>query len=228
MKIEYSKQFNNLIDIWDKAVTGNEKDSQYILATFYGKLQTESADKKAFDLYKKSAKQGCTEAMYSLGVCYELGKGIRRNYYQAVQWYIRTDHNISEDLMNHPDPIVDSIQDTIYKYLDSEEFAEYADEIFDIEDDEDDSFEVDKKAAWCGDAEAQNRLGHRYFYGNGTEIDIVQAVYWYRESAKGGCEAGMLHLAEYYEKVRQYKKAAKWYRQYIELRIKWRKERLGW
>ena len=167
--------------------------------------------------------------MYALGICYELGKGVRRNYYQAVHWYIRTDQNITDDLVNHPDPIGDAAQAAIRRYFEDEEFAEFVDETLDNEKDEtDDSFAADKEAAWSGDAEAQNRLGHRYFHGNGTQQDIVQAIHWYRESAKGGCEAGMLHLAEYYKNRKQYKEAAKWYRQYVEARIKWRNKRLGW
>ena len=193
MKVEYSEQFKNLIKVWDKAVIQKEKQAQYTLASFYLKLQTEAADKKAFDLYKKSAKQRCTEAMYALGICYELGKGVRRNYYQAVHWYICTDENITNDIMNNPDPIGDAAQAAIRRYFEDEEFAEFVDETLDNEKDEtDDSFAADKEAAWSGDAEAQNRLGHRYFHGNGTQQDIVQAIHWYRESAKGGCEAGML------------------------------------
>lgn len=229
MKVEYSEQFKKLIKVWDKAVIRKEKHAQYTLASFYLKLQTESADKKAFDLYKKSANQGYTEAMYALGICYELGKGVRRNYYQAVHWYIRTDQNITDDLVNNPDPIGDAAQAAIRRYFEDEEFAEFVDETLDNEKDEtDDSFAADKEAAWSGDAEAQNRLGHRYFHGNGTQQDIVQAIHWYRESAKGGCEAGMLHLAEYYKNRKQYKEASKWYRQYVEAKIKWRNKRLGW
>ena len=200
MKVEYSEQFKNLIKVWDKAVIQKEKHAQYTLASFYLKIQTETADKKAFDLYKKSAKQGYTEAMYALGICYELGKGVRRNYYQAVHWYICTDENITNDIMNNPDPIGDAAQAAIRRYFEDEEYAEFVDELLDTEKAEtDDSFAADEEAARSGDAEAQNRLGHRYFYGNGTERDIVQAIYWYRESAKGGCEAGMLYLAEYYK-----------------------------
>lgn len=229
MKVEYSEQFKNLIKVWDKAVIQKEKHAQYTLASFYLKLQTEAADKKAFDLYKKSAKQRCTEAMYALGICYELGKGVRRNYYQAVHWYICTDENITNDIMNNPDPIGDAAQAAIRRYFEDEEYAEFVDELLDTEKAEtDDFFGADEEAAQSGDAEAQNRLGHRYFYGNGTERDIVQAIHWYRESAKGGCEAGMLHLAEYYKNRKQYKEAAKWYRQYVEARIKWRNKRLGW
>ena len=229
MKVEYSEQFKNLIKVWDKAVIQKEKHAQYTLASFYLKIQTETADKKAFDLYKKSAKQGYTEAMYALGICYELGKGVRRNYYQAVHWYICTDENITNDIMNNPDPIGDAAQAAIRRYFEDEEYAEFVDELLDTEKAEtDDSFAADEEAARFGDAEAQNRLGHRYFYGNGTQRDIVQAIHWYRESAKGGCEAGMLHLAEYYRNRKQYKEAAKWYRQYVEARIKWRNKRLGW
>lgn len=229
MKVEYSEQFKKLIKVWDKAVIRKEKHAQYTLASFYLKLQTESSDKKAFDLYKKSAKQRCTEAMYALGICYELGKGVRRNYYQAVHWYICTDENITNDIMNNPDPIGDAAQAAIRRYFEDEEFAEFVGETLDNEKDEtDDFFGADEEAAQSGDAEAQSRLGHRYFYGNGTQRDIVQAIHWYRESAKGGCEAGMLHLAEYYKNRKQYKEAAKWYRQYVEARIKWRNKRLGW
>ena len=229
MKVEYSEQFKKLIKVWDKAVIQKEKHAQYTLASFYLKLQTEAADKKAFDLYKKSAKQRYTEAMYALGICYELGKGVRRNYYQAVHWYICTDENITNDIMNNPDPIGDAAQAAIRRYFEDEEYAEFVDELLDTEKAEtDDSFAADEEAARSGDAEAQNRLGHRYFYGNGTQRDIVQAIHWYRESAKGGCEAGMLHLAEYYRNRKQYKEAAKWYRQYVEAKIKWRNERLGW
>lgn len=229
MKVEYSEQFKKLIKVWDKAVIQKEKQAQYTLASFYLKLQTEAADKKAFDLYKKSARQRYTEAMYALGICYELGKGVRRNYYQAVHWYICTDENITNDIMNNPDPIGDAAQAAIRRYFEDEEYAEFVDELLDTEKAEtDDFFGADEEAAQSGDAEAQNRLGHRYFYGNGTQRDIVQAIHWYRESAKGGCEAGMLHLAEYYRNRKQYKEAAKWYRQYVEAKIKWRNERLGW
>lgn len=208
MKVEYSEQFKKLIKVWDKAVIRKEKQAQYTLASFYLKLQTEAADKKAFDLYKKSAKQRYTEAMYALGICYELGKGVRRNYYQAVHWYICTDENITNDIMNNPDPIGDAAQAAIRRYFEDEEYAEFVDELLDTEKAEtDDSFAADEEAARSGDAEAQNRLGHRYFYGNGTQRDIVQAIHWYRESAKGGCEAGMLHLAEYYKNRKQYKEA---------------------
>ena len=228
MKVEYSEQFKKLIKVWDKAIIQKEKQAQYTLASFYLKLQTEAADKKAFDLYKKSAKQRYTEAMYALGICYELGKGVRRNYYQAVHWYICTDENITNDIMNNPDPIGDAAQAAIRRYFEDEEYAEFVDELLDTEKAEtDDSFAADEEAARSGDAEAQNRLGHRYFYGNGTQRDIVQAIHWYRESAKNGCEAGMLHLAEYYRNRKQYKEAAKWYRQYVEARIKWRNERRG-
>ena len=229
MKVEYSEQFKKLIKVWDKAIIQKEKQAQYTLASFYLKLQTEAADKKAFDLYKKSAKQRYTEAMYALGICYELGKGVRRNYYQAVYWYICTDENITNDIMSNPDPIGDAAQAAIRRYFEDEEYAEFVDELLDTEKAEtDDSFAADEEAARSGDAEAQSRLGHRYFYGNGTQRDIVQAIRWYRESAKNGCEAGMLHLAEYYRNRKQYKEAAKWYRQYVEARIKWRNERLGW
>ena len=41
-------------------------------------------------------------------------------------------------------------------------------------------------------------------------------------------EQAQFQLAELYEKTKNYKEAAKWYRQYAQMRIQWRNERLGW
>lgn len=229
MEIKYSEQLQSLIQMWDQAIVQQEKKAQYTLASLYIKLHTKSTDKMAFNLYKKSAKQRYTDAMFALGVCYEEGKGITKNYYQAFRWYMRADGNIEYDLINNPDPIGEAAEERVRRYFEDDKFAEYVDAILDAEEEKiGNSFEADQEAAWSGDAEAQNRLGHRYFHGDGTERDIIQAIHWYRESAKGGCEAGMLHLVECYESVKLYRDAAKWSRKYVERRIKWRNRRLGW
>ena len=46
-----------------------------------------------------------------------------------------------------------------------------------------------------GDAEAQNELGDRYYYGEGVEQDYEQAVEWYQKAANQGYAAAQFSLA---------------------------------
>ena len=42
---------------------------------------------KHFAGFKKAAEQGDADAQYSLGVAYENGYGVEKNYREAVKWY---------------------------------------------------------------------------------------------------------------------------------------------
>jgi uncharacterized protein len=42
---------------------------------------------KAFEYYKIAAEKGHCVAQYSLGVCYELGKGVEKNKAKAFEYY---------------------------------------------------------------------------------------------------------------------------------------------
>ena len=39
--------------------------------------------------YKLSAEQGNPDAQYSLGYCYESGKGVKQNIKEAKKWYTK-------------------------------------------------------------------------------------------------------------------------------------------
>ena len=41
----------------------------------------------AVEWYKKAAGEGDREAMFSLGLSYELGQGVEQDYTQAAHWY---------------------------------------------------------------------------------------------------------------------------------------------
>ena len=51
------------------------------------------------------------------------------------------------------------------------------------------------KAAEQGDAEAQFNLGAMYANGAGVELDIVEAVKWYRKAAEQGHATAQCNLA---------------------------------
>ena len=229
MQIVYSVVLPYFLEKWYKAEKLHEAKAQFDLARLYSAGKKTAAATNAIALYRKSAKQGYTDAQFALGKCYENGYGIKRSYPQAIRWYKEAEHNIANDLMNHPDPVGDAHAAFIHNYFQNEELEQAIDEIMEFRNDADEnSLAFDEEDAACGDAEAQNRLGHRYYYGQKVEQSYQQAVCWYRKSAEQGCEAAMMHLAEYYEVIKCYKEAAKWYRKYTESRIKWRNNRLGW
>lgn len=216
-------------ELWHKAEKKKDEKAQFELAKLYSRSKNAEFASKAVDLYKKSASQGNTEAKFALGKCYETGYGVKRNYFRAIQWYKAADSSVTSDLMRYPDPVGDAAIERLRRYYEDDEYAAMMDAYLDAKEAcRPDTFEFDLEAAERGDAEAQNSLGHRYYYGRGTEQNYEQALYWYHKSAEAGYEAGIKHLAEHYEKVRCYKESAKWHRKYAELRIKWRNERLGW
>ena len=86
--------------------------------------------------------------------------------------------------------------------------------------------ELLRKSSKQGYAEAQNRLGHRYYYGRDIEADCEKAVYWYTKSAEQGCEAAISHLASHYENEKNYREAVIWYGKYAKLRLDWFHARL--
>ena len=229
MKISNGTFLTNYLDLWQKAKKRNDAKAQYELARLMPIGNSMSSAQKAFALYKKSAKQGFTDSQYALGVCYENGFGVKKSYPSAIRWYKQANDNITDDIMNNPDPVGEAENALVKTYFNNEQFAEYINTLLDLDDEmQEESFESDLYAAEHGDADAQNSVGHHYYYGHGVERSFEKAVYWYRKSANQGCEAGIIHLAECCEESRHFREAAKWYRIYAEIRIKWRNERLGW
>lgn len=55
-----------------------DKKAQYKLGSLYFKSKHPDAAANAFQLFKKSAKQGFTDAAYMLAGCYHEGVGIQK------------------------------------------------------------------------------------------------------------------------------------------------------
>ena len=80
--------------------------AQYRLGRCYDKGDgVKEDDKKAFELYMKSAKQDYAKAMYQLGRCYLKGKGVTANQEEAKKWLKRA---ISDD--KHGDEILKDLR----------------------------------------------------------------------------------------------------------------------
>ena len=51
--------------------------------------------------YRKAAEQGNAKAQYNLGVCYENGYGVEKNYFKAVKWYRKAAEQGLADAQNN-------------------------------------------------------------------------------------------------------------------------------
>lgn len=75
-------------------------------------------------------------------------------------------------------------------------------------------------ASGPSDADAQNKLGNRYYKGDGVKQDDKQAVYWWRKAAEQGHVKGQINLGGcYYYGIgvaQDYGQAALWYRKAAE------------
>ena len=225
MEINYSGPLKRMMELKELAEKKNDEQAQFQLAELYIASKNPALLSEAVELYKKSAKQGFTDAKFALGRCYEEGIGVRKNYRGAIQWYKAAEISITNDLFKYPDPVGEADRARLDSLVESGIFDALMDS---IDYDNEPTLETEECNAELGDADAQNSLGCRYKVGKDVEKDISKAFYWFHKSAEQGYEAGMLHLAELYEKTKNYKEAAKWYRRYTKMRIQWRNERLGW
>ncbi len=77
--------------------------------------------------------------------------------------------------------------------------------------------EIDKLKlkATAGDSSSQNELGHKYYYGEGVQIDFTQAAKWYKLAAENGHCTAQFSLGVLYENgegvSRNPAEAYKWY-----------------
>lgn len=229
MEIWIDPRLTEYLKLRKKALQQREAPALFQLGQIYLRLQTSGGKKQAFSCFRAAAAHGYAQAQFMMGVCHEKGIGIRKNFRRAVEWYQKVDNSVTCDVMDHPGPVDEAENETLRLYLESPRFAASMDAMLDARQaSAEHTPDAIREAAERGDADAQNYLGHLYYYGReGLEKDREQAGYWYRKSAQQGCEAGVLHWAQFCKWSGDYEEAARWYRQYALIRLRWREERLG-
>lgn len=164
--------------------------------------------------YLKDAEAGNPEAQIRVGICYQFGKGIEENSWEAIKWYIRAaeQDNVSEltgycflrniclgeTELSGEDPLV--AQKQIEKCLLEE--------------------------AEQGSAVSQEMLGECHAFG--IYGDLTEAEKWYTKAAEKGNAMAMLrigHFCRFYKKTEgrefakhldNYIEAAKWFKKAAE------------
>lgn len=134
---------------------------------------------------KNSAEQGNTEAQRFVGKCYIEGSfGVEKDFTEALEWYSKAFGN------------------------DEEGQCKLASVYYDIYNEEEDEIEAGKwlkKAAECGNADAQYDLGLYYIYANqnldsdclnyGIKQDEKEGVKWLKKAAEQGEPYAQYELA---------------------------------
>lgn len=176
--------------------------AQYNLALVILRSKNNDFNRKAFSLVKKLAHGEYTNvqtnARFLLGECYENGYGIQKNYQRAIRWYQNAACNISNDLINNPDPVGERASKMLEEKIKDMDFDEELDEILfgkmiyeDL-----DSIE---EAAEDGNIVAQKDLMNLYYLGTkNIPCDKEKALYWAKKAAENGDVYDMEHLGQAY------------------------------
>ncbi|MCD8298103.1 MAG: serine/threonine-protein kinase [Prevotella sp.] len=187
---EESKPVYNSEETLQKKEGTKEKSSE---SNYNSQSSTENLSD--FEKLKQNAEQGDAVAQNRLGVKYEEGAGVSRNYTEAVKWYQKS-----------------AEQGNMYAQYNlgvcyyrgkgvSQNYSE--------------AFKWFQKSAEQGYASAQNYIGYMYDHGEGVSQDYSEAIKWYQKSAEQGNASAQYNLGYIYahgEGVSQdYTEALKWY-----------------
>lgn len=199
------------------------------------------------DWYQKAAEQGLAEAQLKLGLCYDNGLGVLKNYTNAIYWYKRASeqgyykakNNLACTYVDgHGCKHENTEAINLYKEasLDGSVYAQYNLGTcflfgYGVNKNPDTAFTWYKKAAENGMAQAQFKLGNCYAKGIGVQQNYESAAYWYQMAAEQNNEYAQVELAKAYtygEGVTQdYSEALYWLQQAAEKELSAAQRYLG-
>jgi TPR repeat protein len=122
-----------------------------------------------FQEYETKAEKGDAEAQFNLGFCYDDGRGVKKDYAEAVKWYRKAaEQNFAPAQFNLG-----------YSYVNGQG----------VRKDKAEAVKWFRKAAEQNYAPAQSNLGYCYDNGRGVEQDRVEAYAWFSMAAKADSDA---------------------------------------
>ncbi len=145
----------------------NDAHAQFVLGHCYlTGIGVEVDFEKAFELFKRSARQGNAYAQYNLGYCYEKGIGVVKDCDKAAQWYTKSAAQGNACGQNS--------------------LGYYCLKGIGIKEDQEEAFKLFKKSARQGNAIALCNLGGCYYNGHGVIKNPDRAIELLSESLKKG------------------------------------------
>ena len=165
-----------------------------------------------------NANQGDADAQVELAMCFDTGKGVKQNKYDALGWYKEASEQGSKEAIEFLNGFYKNARiaaDKGDKEAQRNMGSCYANG-YGVEKDTIEAMNWFRKAADQGDANAQNYIGACYAVGNVVKLDYAEAAKWYRKAADQGYADAQNNLGWCYAKgngVKQdYAEAAKWFR----------------
>ena len=194
-KHEYEKAF----DYFVKATDLGSPLAKMKLAMMYRLgLATQKDEKKAFQLYYQVHKSRITAGTYMVGLCYENGWGVDKDYSKAAEFYqLAVTRNPKSS---------NSI-----RALGSLHFRGAG-----VEKDYAKAFELYSKAAELKHPLALFNVGLMYLRGLGVEADKDKAYEYFTQAADLGESKAMFYIAEENEKQKNFAGAEEMYRKSLD------------
>ena len=135
-------------------------------------------------------------AQYDLGLCYEYGRGVTQDYYEAVKWFRKAAEQGYANAQNNLGNCYYYGRGVTQDYYEAVKWY--------------------RKAAEQGDAYAQRNLGGCYYDGQGVTQDYYEAVKWYRKAAEQGNANAMSWMGYFFENgegvTKNLHEAIRWYK----------------
>ena len=135
-------------------------------------------------------------AQSNIGLCYEYGRGVNQDYYEAVKWYRKAAEQGHAGAQNLLGVCYIKGQGVTQDYYEAVKWY--------------------RKAAEQGNADAQNNLGVRYAEGQGVTQDYYEAVKWCRKAAEQGNANAMSWMGYFFENgkgvTKDLQEAIRWYK----------------
>ena len=127
---------------------------------------------RAIDLYRQAGLAGEASSWFDLGFLYEQGKHVPQNDAKAMEYYARSADGGNRAAMYNMSTLLKK-QPT----LNATKILEWM-----------------KKSAELGYAPAQNDLGVAYHNGEGIDVNLAWAIYWYAKAAQQDDEIAIQNL----------------------------------
>jgi TPR repeat protein len=194
------KNYGMALQWFGQAIRHGNVLAEYNLGNLYYLGQGTPVDyPKAVQYYEAAAKQGNADAEYALGKCYLEGKGVKQSDTDAVKWL-----RLSADQGNS---MAERHMAEIYKSGKGAATPEQAAM---------NMFDMYKKAAFKGDADAQFNYGLMIDTGvAGITPDPTSAIQWYYKAAMQGQPDAQHALGKHYYDgkgiAQDYRQAWFWY-----------------
>lgn len=202
--------------------------------------------KIALDWLEKAALQGHGGAQFCLGVMYDFGKGVERDFLKAAYWYgeaAKQGHGEAQFQIARMYlkglGVEKNLKEALYWFREAAKqnhtraqfqlghlYSQMAESL------SEEALYWFRKAAKQGQREAQFQIAGMYLKGLGVEKNLKEAVYWFREAALQGHKEAQYQLGLLYaygeSRIRNLGEAIRWFREAAEQDDMVAQIQLGW